>query len=98
MGIPAMTELRQRQPRVRCPSYLAWLRRQPCCCGCGTPAPSDAAHIRTGSPWYGKPYTGMGEKPSDCWAVPLNRSCHMRQHDHGDEIGWFAAHGIDPFM
>jgi hypothetical protein len=22
----------------------------------------------------------------------------MRQHDHGDEIGWFAAHGIDPFM
>jgi hypothetical protein len=21
----------------------------------------------------------------------------MRQHDHGDEMGWFAAHGINPF-
>lgn len=41
--------------------------------------------------------TGMAEKPSDCWAMPLNRSCHMRQHDYGDEVFWWCSHGINPF-
>lgn len=90
--------VRQRQPRLRDDAYLAWLRKQPCSCGCGKPAPSDAAHIRSGSIAMGKPYTGKAEKPSDFWAVPLNRSCHMRQTDHGDELGWWRAHGHDPFQ
>lgn len=38
----------------------------------------------------------MAEKPSDCWAVPLNRSCHMRQHDVG-ELQFWEAHGKNPF-
>jgi hypothetical protein len=93
-----MAELRQRQPRVREPKYLAWLRKQSCACGCGAPAPSDAAHLRSGSLKYGKLAAGMTEKPSDCWAMPLNRACHMRQHAYGSEIEWWAAHGIpDPF-
>jgi hypothetical protein len=93
-----MTELRQRQPRIRDEGYLKWLRKQSCACGCGKPAPSDAAHLRAGSIAYGKEYPGLGAKPSDCWAMPLNRSCHMRQHAYGDELGFWAAHGVpDPF-
>lgn len=38
----------------------------------------------------------MAEKPSDCWAVPLNRSCHMRQHDYG-ELQFWEASGKNPF-
>jgi hypothetical protein len=93
-----MTELRQRQPPIREPAYLAWLRKRPCACGCGKPPPSDAAHLRSGSIAYGKEYPGLGAKPSDMWAMPLNRSCHMRQHNYGDELGFWAAHGtFDPF-
>jgi hypothetical protein len=90
-----MTELRQRQPRVLNPRYLAWLRRQPCACGCGSPAPSDAAHIRTGSVLHGKRSVGMAEKPDDRWALPLKRSHHRAQHDYGNELGWWHAHNID---
>lgn len=90
----------QRTPRFRDPHYLAWLRKQPCACGCNQPAPCDAAHLRAGSITHGKPaITGMQIKPDDNWALPLKRTHHMAQHDHGDEIGWWAAHGCrDPFM
>jgi hypothetical protein len=40
----------------------------------------------------------MAEKPSDCWALPLRHDHHMAQHDYGDELGWWHAHGIDPFI
>lgn len=92
-----MTELRQREPRRRNPAYLAWVRRQACACGCAQPAPCDAAHIRSGSLRHGKDHTGLSEKPSDCWAVPLKRADHMRQHDYGHELGWWVAHRKDPF-
>lgn len=59
--------------------------------------PSDAAHIRSGSIIYGKRSTGLGEKPHDRWAVPLNRSCHTRQHAFGSEVEWWNRHGKDPF-
>lgn len=85
-----------RQPRLIDHAYLAWLRKQACSCGCGKPAPSDAAHIKSGSVEMGKPPAGT-LRPSDFWAVPLNRSCHMRQHAWGDELGWWAAHRKDPF-
>lgn len=77
----------QRDPRQHIPKYLKWLRTQPCCCGCGKPAPSDAAHLRSG-------VTGIGTKPHDWRAVPLNRSCHMRQHAHGNEAEWWFLHDI----
>lgn len=88
----------ERQPRLHDEGYLAWLRQQPCACGCGKPAPSDAAHLRAGSILHGKPpITGMQIKPDDRWATPLNHDCHMRQHEFGDEVLWWSAHGIDPF-
>lgn len=41
---------------------------------------------------------GVGSKPDDKWALPLTHSHHMAMHDYGDELGWWAKHGVaDPF-
>lgn len=91
-----MTKLAQRQPRVRDPAYLAFLRKQPCAC-CGAAPPCDAAHIRTGNLDLGKPFTGR-MLPDDKWATPLNHRHHMRQHDHkAGEMGFWHEVGKDPF-
>lgn len=92
-----MTELRQKEPRRHDSGYLAALRKMPCCCGCGRPAPSDAAHIRAASLAYGKRSVGFGEKPHDRWALPLNRLCHQAQHAYGSELLWWRDKGIEPF-
>lgn len=90
--------LRQRQPPKRDHNYLAWLRTQRCACGCLQGPPCDAAHLRASSFPYNKELSGLGAKPDDRWAMPLRHSCHMRQHAYGDELGWWAAHGVkDPF-
>ena len=90
--------LKQRQPRQRDPKYLAWLRTQRCACGCLQGPPCDAAHLRASSAKYDKPNGGIGQKPDDRWALPLKHSHHMNLHLHGDELRWFALHGIpDPF-
>lgn len=81
--------------RERDNGFLAFLRRQPCCC-CGSPAPSDAAHLRMASPERGKKPTGMQVKPSDRFAVPLNRTCHTVQHS-GSEARFWSERGLDPF-
>lgn len=96
----AATKARPKSPkadrgRERDTGYLAFLRRQPCAC-CGHPAPSDAAHIRMASLERGKLPTGMQVKPSDRFAVPLNRACHMTQHA-GSEARFWSERGLDPF-
>lgn len=88
--------LRQRQPRVEDPAYLAYVRTLPCLV-CGRPGPSDPAHIRAAAPLYGKRYTGKGEKPDDKWVLPLCRREHDAQHRES-ELGWWAGMGlVDPF-
>ena len=90
--------MRQRQPRMSDPKYLAWLRTQRCACGCLKGPPCDAAHLRAGSAKYQKRHVGLGEKPDDKWALPLTHACHMAQHEYGHEIGWwFDVKLIDPF-
>jgi hypothetical protein len=90
--------VRQRRPRATDPAYLKWLRAQRCACGCLRGPPSDAAHLRASSPEYDKPLTGMGAKPDDKWALPLNHWCHMRQHAHWGELQWWKERGVaDPF-
>lgn len=88
----------QRQPRVECPAFLAFVRRKPCC-ACGAPAPSQAAHIRMSSIAMGKRSTGIGEKPSDRWCTPLCADCHLdspeAQHRVGEQKFWYRV-GIDP--
>jgi hypothetical protein len=60
--------------------------------------PCDAAHIRAGSFIYDKRDVGLGEKPDDKWALPLKHSCHMEQHQHGNELDWWRWRGVvDPF-
>jgi hypothetical protein len=83
----------QREPRQHDEQYLAWLRSQPCCI-CGADG-SDAAHLRMGSVNDGKRSTGMGEKSSDKWAVPLCRRHHDMQHAMAEREFW-ASFGLDP--
>jgi hypothetical protein len=92
------SRLRQRRPRRLDAGYLAWLRGLPCAC-CGQRPPCDAAHLRAASAAYDKPITGTANKPDDCWALPLKHHHHMAQHAYGDELGWWAEHGVsDPFL
>jgi hypothetical protein len=89
--------LRQKQPPLRDPGYLKWLRAQRCACGCLQGPPCDAAHLRASSFEHGKA-GGFGIKPDDRWALPLKHQHHMAQHHHGNELLWWAAHGVsDPF-
>lgn len=90
-----MTELRQRMPRERDQKYLAAIRQLPCLI-CGKCPCGEAAHIRMADLFLGKPPTGMGEKPSDKWTVPLCHLHHMEQHQHGERIWWETIHWIDP--
>src|SRR4029077_14956625 len=90
--------MRQRQPRMTNPKYLAWLRLQRCACGCLRGPPCEAAHIRAASSFHNKRHVGLGEKPDDMWAVPLTHACHMAQHDHGSEVDWWVnVKQKDPF-
>lgn len=87
--------LRQREPRQRNEAFLKFVRAHPCCV-CFAPAPSQAAHIRMGSIDHGKRQTGVGERPSDCWSVPLCARCHLYdQHCTGERLYWRWT-GIDP--
>ena len=69
-------------------AHLAFVR-QLSCVACGKAAPSDAAHVRTGTDG------GMGRKPGDRYAVPLCTACHAKQHRVGELTFWSALR-IDP--
>ena len=68
--------------------HLAFVRQLPCV-ACGKAAPSDAAHVRTGTDG------GVGRKPGDRYAVPLCMTCHAKQHRVGELTFWSALR-IDP--
>jgi hypothetical protein len=86
--------LRQKEPRKENPRHLAFVRMLPCAI-CGTYG-VDPAHLRTGNRALKKPETGMGEKPSDMWTIPLCRSHHDEQHT-GNETAFWQGKGINPF-
>jgi hypothetical protein len=64
------------------------------CCICGDSV-VEAAHLRTGL-LNVKRETGLGEKPSDHWALPLCVRHHREQHTMNELEFWFS-YGIDPF-
>ena len=68
--------------------HLAFVRQLPCV-ACGKAAPSEAAHVRTGTDG------GVGVKPGDRYAVPLCAACHAKQHRIGELTFWSALR-IDP--
>ena len=69
-------------------AHLAFVRLLPCV-ACGKAAPSDAAHVRTGTDG------GTGMKPADRYAVPLCAGCHAKQHQVGELTFWSTLR-IDP--
>jgi hypothetical protein len=69
-------------------AHLSFVR-QLSCVACGKAAPSDAAHVRTGTDG------GVGNKPGDRYAVPLCTACHAKQHWIG-ELAFWSALRIDP--
>ena len=69
-------------------AHLAFVRLLPCV-ACGKAAPSEAAHVRTGTD------AGVGIKPADRYAIPLCTTCHAKQHRVGELTFWSALH-IDP--
>lgn len=91
-----MSQLRQREPRQHDNKRLEFVRSLPCCI-CKDDTTTEAAHIRTGSLAHGKSHTGMQEKASDKWTVPLCGKHHREQHTM-NELEFWKKHGIDPFM
>jgi len=87
--IPRTIARRKSKPGLRKRvQHLAFVRQLPCV-ACGKAAPSDAAHVRTGTDG------GVGVKPGDRYAVPLCGACHAKQHRIGELTFWSALR-IDP--
>jgi len=86
--------IEQRDPRQRDENYLAWLRTLPCCI-CQDNTSTEAAHLRLGQVNV-KREAGMGEKPSDRWALPLCHRHHVEQHAMNESAFWLS-YGLDPF-
>lgn len=89
----------RKRPREKANGHLAFVRQLPCCI-CGSRRDVHAAHIRMASPIHGKRATGMGEKSSDRFTVPLCADHHLfgegAQHAMSEEQFWATAK-IDPF-
>ena len=90
----SVASTKQRRPRERNERHLDFIRSLRCCI-CGAPGP-DAAHLRSASPVHGKRETGLQEKPSDKFTVPLCRVHHDQQHSI-NELKFWATYGVDPF-
>lgn len=85
----AMTEHKRRPNERLRPQHREFVQSLPCI-ACGKPAPSECAHIRTGTD------AGTGLKPSDRFCLPLCGpfGCHHNQHQVG-EAEFFGRLGID---
>lgn len=87
-----------RRPRREFPAHLAFIRKLPCLIT-GRSIHVEAAHIRYANQPLGKRQTGIGEKPSDIWVVPLSAEKHRLDVDaqhNGNERDFWERHGIDP--
>lgn len=91
--------LRQRDPRRQYPGHLVFIRELSCVITGGMPV--DAAHVRYSEARYRKLNPGVGQKPSDCWVVPLRSDLHTgdknAQHS-GNERDFWYIHAIDPCL
>lgn len=82
--------------RHRSEKHLSWIRGLPCVV-CRNNTATEAAHVRLADGRVGKPITGIGIKPDDCWVVPLCHTHHAQQHEKG-EIGFWFNYAIDPII
>jgi hypothetical protein len=87
--IPRGVAERKPKPDLRRRANHLTFVRQLACVVCGKAAPSEAAHVRSGSDG------GAGIKPSDRYSVSLCVSCHALQHQFG-ELRFWSILRIDP--
>lgn len=90
------TAIRPKQQRERDRAHLAFIASLPCVI-CGK-RPVEVAHVRMADIDRGKPHTGMQEKPSDKWTVPLCAMHHREGPDaqhKSNEAEWWERHEID---
>lgn len=80
--------------RIEDPAHLAFIRSLPSIIS--GKMPCEACHIRAGSAVHRKKQTGMGQKPDDCWTLPMTPEEHREQHAMNETDFW-RQHGIDPF-
>jgi hypothetical protein len=74
--------------RIRDKEHLKFVGQQPCLV-CGR-IPSDAHHLRFAQ------LRALGRKVSDEFTVPVCRTHHRELHRIGNEVGWWAAHHLEP--
>lgn len=77
------------------PAHLDLIRKLPCLLG--GEGKVEAAHVRMSDAAYGKPNSGVGQKPDDCWTAPLSAEKHREQHAAGERWFW-EEHGINPLL
>lgn len=85
-----------KRPREKNDKHLDFIRSLPCAV-CGNNIETEAAHVRSWHDGYAKRLTGIGEKPSDKWTVPLCSRHHREQHSIIETTFWHH-HQIDPFL
>ena len=82
--------------RIKNEKHLAFIRSLPCVI-CADATATEAAHIRYADERAGKRQTGIGEKPSDQWTIPLCGNHHRAQHSMGEREFWKSV-GADPIL
>lgn len=85
-----------RQPRVHDEKHLAFIRQLPCIVSQDNTG-TEAAHIRFSDLRIAKRKVGVGEKPDDCWTLPLSSEQHRKQHSMSEREYWKQV-GIDPVL
>lgn len=83
-------DMRKKTPRERDDAHLKFIRTLPCLV-CGDNTSVEAAHIRFTDMSAAKNNPGIGQKPSDYWAVPLCGMHHRQQHDMRETDFWEIA-------
>ena len=83
-------------PRQKNAGHLDYVRQLPCIV-CGDNTATEAAHVRYSDSRAAKWSSGMGEKPSDMFVVPLCGKCHRSQHTM-NEREWWLDKRIDPIQ
>lgn len=85
-----------KQPRLHDEKHLAFIRQLPCIVS-GDNISVEAAHIRYSDIRVAKRKVGIGEKPDDCWVLPLSGDIHRKQHGMSERAFWDQI-GIDPIL
>lgn len=88
--------MRFKAARIKDEAHLDFIRSLPCV-SCGNGIETEAAHLRSDNRKYGKTTTGMQQKPSDMWTLPLCGKCHRIQHT-GNEKNFWTNLGINPWV